>query len=571
MSQLKQLLDSLSTRQKISIAAAVLLIGGALFALRTWRHENDFKPLYTGLAAEDAAAVVQKLKESGAEYRLENNGSVVLVPSARLAEIRLLLAGSGLPKSGRIGFELFDKTNFGATDFTEHVNYRRALEGELERSILSLSEVESARVHITFPKDSVFTEARQPAKASVMVSLRNASSKLSPANVTAITHMVASAVEGLTPQAVAVVDRRGHLLTRQPRGPDEDGAASPDALLEYRQQVEQDLAAKIIRTLQPVLGPDRFQAGVSVDCDFTSSEQSEEVLDPARSVMLTSQRTEEVQQSAATAGIPGTSSNLPRPTTKASTSPSGLTRRTENMSYQSSRTVRHLKTPRGQLKRLSIAVLVDQDVRWEGQGAQARRVLVPPTPEKLKVIHDMVANVSGLNPERGDRITVDSLPFDATLNAPPPAAASPVSPGAPARPQGPAAWFSDWKEASRVGIGAIAVLLLLLFGFLLARRKPRTVVIDEAAAALPEGTPAAPALTGAAVTLPGSGSSTAHALHAGSGMEEDEMAFLRALNPVAEGSRKSEVLLKHLTEEVKKDAQSSAQALRGWLIEAAEE
>src|SRR5689334_24193138 len=136
------------------------------------------------MAPEDAAAVVQKLRESGVEYRLGENGATVLVPSAKQAESRLALAAAGLPKSGRIGFELFDKTNLGATEFAEHINYHRALEGELERSVMCLGEVEQARVHLTFPKESIYTETRQPAKASVLVRLKPGA-RISPANVTA--------------------------------------------------------------------------------------------------------------------------------------------------------------------------------------------------------------------------------------------------------------------------------------------------------------------------------------------------------------------------------------------------
>src|SRR5439155_3897758 len=149
--------------------------------------------------------VVQKLKEAGVPYRLSENGGTVMVPSDRIAEWRLGMAAAGLPKSGRIGFELFDKTNFGATEFTEHINYRRALEGELERSVMSLSEVEQARVHITFPKDSVFAEARQPAKACVLVRVRHGM-RLESQNVLAVCHLVASAVEGLAPESVAVLE-----------------------------------------------------------------------------------------------------------------------------------------------------------------------------------------------------------------------------------------------------------------------------------------------------------------------------------------------------------------------------
>ena len=211
-----KILASLGLRQRITIVAVTLLAGCGLFALLHWKREGDFRPLFTEMAAEDAGAIVQKLKEAGVPYRLSETGGSVLVPSDRIAEWRLGMAAAGLPKSGRIGFELFDKTNFGATEFTEHINYRRALEGELERSVMSLAEVEQARVHLTFPKDSVFIEARQPAKGSVMVKLRPGA-RLEPPNVLAICHLVASAVEGLGPEGVSVLDMRGNLLSRPRR------------------------------------------------------------------------------------------------------------------------------------------------------------------------------------------------------------------------------------------------------------------------------------------------------------------------------------------------------------------
>ena len=188
------------------------MIGG-LAAFSRWNRERDFRPLYSSLAPDDAAAVLAKVRENGSEFRLSDNGSVVLVPSARVAELRLQMAAAGLPKSGRIGFELFDKTTFGMSDFTEQVNYHRALEGELERSVMSLAEVEQARVHITFPKDSLFLDSQKPAKASVLVKLRPGT-QLSRQNVAAICQLVASAVEGLLPEAVSVLDTSGNLLNR---------------------------------------------------------------------------------------------------------------------------------------------------------------------------------------------------------------------------------------------------------------------------------------------------------------------------------------------------------------------
>src|SRR3984885_10989361 len=208
MDQIKRLIASLSVRQRWTILIIGILAAGGFYGLAHWQTENSFRPLYNALAPEDAAVVVQKLKESGTPYRLSSNDSTISVPEDKVAEVRLEMAGAGVPKSGRIGFEIFDKTNFGMTDFAEHINYRRAVEGELERSVMAISEVEKARVHITFPKESVFSEAQQPAKASVLIKIR-AGANLPETAIPAITHLISSAVEGLAPESASIIDIRG--------------------------------------------------------------------------------------------------------------------------------------------------------------------------------------------------------------------------------------------------------------------------------------------------------------------------------------------------------------------------
>src|SRR5208337_1450962 len=234
---MNKILAHLSWRQRITILTVIAAAGAGLYEMVQWRREADFRPLFTGLAPEDAAGIVQRLKESGVDYRLPEGGGIVLAPSARIAELRLVMAAAGLPKAGRIGFELFDKTNLGATEFTEHVNFRRALEGELERSVMSLAEVEQARVHLSFPRESVFLDEQKPAKASVLVKIRPGA-RLAPPNVLAISHLVASAVEGLAPDAVSVLDMNGNLLAR-PRPPGNlDGSEGSEAVLDYRHKLE---------------------------------------------------------------------------------------------------------------------------------------------------------------------------------------------------------------------------------------------------------------------------------------------------------------------------------------------
>src|SRR5580704_7276470 len=376
MNQILQLFRRLTIAQRIWLAAATLAVIGGIAGLAHWNQERDFKPLFTGIAAEDAGPLLARLREGTVEYRLADNGTTVLVPSARVAELRIEMASAGLPKSGRIGFELFDKANFGASEFAEQINYHRAIEGELERSVISIREVEQARVHITLAKDSLYTESREAAKASVLIKLRHAAA-LSPQNIAAICQLTASAVPGLSPDQVSLVDTNGNLLNRPRPNTGADGTDS-DAALDYRKGVERDLQSKIAATLEPLLGANHFRAGVSAEVDLTSGEQSEEVFDPTKSVMVTSQRTEDGPSVQAASGVPGVASNVPGAaapgsTLKPITGASNYARHTENVSYQTSRLVKHTRLPQGTVKKLSLSVLVDHDLSWEGVGDKARR------------------------------------------------------------------------------------------------------------------------------------------------------------------------------------------------------
>jgi len=555
MDQIKQLIASLSLKQRVTIAVTAIAVIAGLLTLSHWNKERDFKPLYTGLAQEDAAAVLVKVREGGSEFRLSEGGSTVLVPAAKVAELRLQLAAAGVPKSGRIGFELFDKTNFGTSDFAEQVNYHRALEGELERSVMAISEVEQARIHITFPKDSIFSESKQAAKASVLVKLRPGA-QLSAVNVQAICQLIASAVEGLAAEAVTVVDMRGNLLNRPRRTGSPDDPEPSEAALDYRQKLERDLLAKVNTTLEPLLGADKFRAGASVECDFTSGDQSEETFDPAKSVMVTSQKTEDISGGSVAAGVPGTSSNLPRPTSRPVSGGNGVARRTENVAYQSSRMVRHTRVPQGAIKRISVSLILDQRVRWEGTGAKAKRTFEPLTTEKIKSIHDIVAAAIGFTPDRGDRLVVESLPFESTLNSEPPLAPA-VNPTS--RPSAnPWDWLPVDKTILAIGAGAAVVVVLLLAGIRLFRGKRR--VTEAIAGELPEG-----------ATAPGAGdlgqrieAQLAERALQKQKQETDVLNSLK-LHPVT--TKKAEVLSKHISEQAKKESIAMAQVVRTWMTD----
>ena len=548
MDQVKRIVGTLTARQLTTILLVAALVAGGIYGLTQYQREAGFRPLYTtALAPEDAALVVQHLKESSVPYRLSANGAIVSVPEDRVAELRLDLAGAGLPKNGRIGFEIFDKTNLGMTDFAEHVNYRRALEGELERSVMALTEVEQARVHISFPQESVFQESRQPAKASVLLRLRG-SSQLPESAIPAITHLISSAVEGLAPDAVSVLDMRGNLLSRAKQVSDtSSGSGTSEAALGYRHSVEQDLTSKLNATLEPLVGAGRFRAAVSADTDLTSGEQSEEHFDPTQSVMLNSQKSEDVASPSHTAaGIPGTASNLPDPAPPPVSVGAGSSRKTESINYQSSRTVKRTVLPQGGIKRLSVSVLIDHEVHFEGSGAQAKRVLTPPTQERLKVIHDLAAAAVGFNMERGDQLIVESLPFESTVNLEPPGPA-------PAPVEAPLTPIEQLKKNPKMLYGAAggaAVVLAGLF-FLVFKMLKKS--------------PPPPAQVRQTESLPAAGAELAAAQRVG-GADTWAPSSLGA-SPLPLAPARIEVLTNQIRETAQKDGEIAAGVLRGWLRE----
>lgn len=583
MNQLKSLWQRLNNGQRLTLVGALLAVLAGIYGFTQWSRERDFKPLYTGLSNEESGQITARLKERGAEFRLNESTGAVLVPSAQVAELRVELAAAGLPKTGRIGYELFDKMNFGVTEFAEQVNYHRAIEGELERSVMAIQEVSAARVHLTFAKESVFAESRQPAKASVMVKLK-AGAKLAPGSVIAIQHLAASAVEGLDPLAVSVLDMKGALLSRPHRATDPEGTGASDAFLEYRQRLERDLLAKVNATLEPLLGPEKYRAAVSAEVDLSSGEASEEIFDPNRSVMLSQQRTEDNSNPAQTAGVPGTASTLPRPTSRPGGTGNTVSRRTENIAFQSSRSVKRTKTPQGVMRRLSVSILVDQSVRWEGAGPRARRILEPPSAESKKTIRDVVAGVVGFSADRGDQIIVESLPFEATLRSEPPQDPRTSPPGS-ATPAGgiplPAWLPAPLRDPKILALAATVLLILLLGGLfaarmLLKKRHAKKVLATDSSAPAVAGGDGRQSLEDAIKSGQAAGQLPAgeprksvdellaQQADAMQQLEEEELAKLQ-LNTMS--TPKSEILVKHVSEQARKDAQGVAQVLRAWLQE----
>lgn len=538
MAQIIRIWNSLSLAQRVSLVIAPLLVAAIATGVIRWRHDAAFRTLYSSLAPEDAAAVTQKIREAGIEYRLDDTGSAVSVPEDRLAEARLALAGAGMPRSGRIGFELFDRTNPAASDFTEQVNYQRALEGELERTVATLDEVAQARIHITAGKDSVFLDSREPGKATVVLRLKQPM-RIRPSSVTAIANLVASAVEGLAPDAVSIIDDSGRLLNRPRTG---DGEVN----LDYRQQLESEMQGKLSAALEPLLGPGKFRTGVNIDCDFTSVDQSDEIYDSSQAATTSTQTTEESNNAALAGGTPGTASNLPGPPPKATGGTSGTVRRTENVSYQPSRTVRHTVSPKGTIRKISTVVLVDHTSHWEGAGTRARRVVTPPSAEVLKAVREVVAGVVAYNEQRGDQITVESLPFETPVDIGPPPAAAPgtqqTKPGL------------NRQQTVVFGIAGVVVLLAIVGALFLMRKKKapavETPVAADAAGELPAAdVPALKALDEANLDP--------------AQLEAEILNRLKIPAP----SRATEVLIRHVREQSGKDPVIAANVLKGWIAE----
>jgi flagellar M-ring protein FliF len=544
LQQLQQLWNSLATRQKITLVVVAALVAGGLWKLQSYTVERDFKPLFTDMSSEEAGAVVARLREMAVPYRINDTGTGVMIPSDKLAETRLQMATSGLPKHGRIGFELFDQTKFGSSEFAEQVNYRRALEGELERSVLSLNQVEQARVHISLPKESIFLDYRQPAKASVVVKLRRAQ-KLDNEQVRGMAYLVASAVEGLSPEMVAVLDVAGNLLSRPKKGTPESGEE-----LELQQRAERQIAQKILHTVEPYLGPGKARASVSAEVELNAGDQTEEVIDP-NTVLLTSQKTDEQSQPAWAAGPPGTASNVPRGTGRPGYGGSSLTRKSDSFTYHSSKTVTHMKLEKGSLKRLSVAVLVDHKASVDAAGV---RVLTPRTAPEMKTIRDLIVAAAGILETRGDLLTVENLPFEAPE----------IPLLGPARPLllAPPGWESlrviftkEWLARYRyVVIGVAVGILVMVVGLILWTKKAakrRKTALPEAAAQVPGGADRV-------------GKQLADLQAA---QREADDATLLELKMPQITSNKAMVLRKMLEDSAKKDPNATVQLLRTWIHE----
>ena len=415
--QIKTFFTRYSLQQKLALAGSAALVLILLWVLVYFVNRVEYQTLYADLDPQEAQGIIQKLQELKVPYELEPDGRTVKVTADKIAEVRIQLASQGLPESGRIGFEIFDRTNFGLTNFQEQVNYQRALEGELARSIMTIAEVEAARVHLVLAKESLFQSSDEQAKASVILKLKNGRS-LPGAAAQGIVNMVASAVKGLRPEKVVLLDYRGKILSRN-EGP-ESGLSAQQ--LDARQRVETELAGKIVQILEPAVGQGKIRPQVSIVMNFEQVEETVEQYDPQHSVVRSEQKQEERQPKAERfGGIPGprsTPTNNPAgaPAAQADQSAgstnSDFVKQNETVNYEVSKAVRHVVNPVGKIERVSVAVVIDNHTKvTTGSDGKEQTSQEPRTPEEMKKYRDLVTAAIGFNPDRGDQLTVENISF----------------------------------------------------------------------------------------------------------------------------------------------------------------
>ena len=440
----------MSWKQKgfLLLGAAVTAVAILVFVRLIGKPE--FKPLYTNMQPSDAQALGAKLAEKNIQYEISADGKTVNVTADKLDQARLELASGEMPRSGRLGFELFDKMNWGETEFDEKVNYQRALEGELERTIQTLKNVESARVHLVMPTESLFLDREHEAKASVIVNLRGG--RLSPDVQLSVAKLVSGAVNRLAPENVTVIDANSN----HPIGSFGQDSLSPATGL------GKELAARMVATLEPTIGPDRVRASVNVEYDTSSSEENQETFDPKSQVSVSSQKSDEQIGGMVTGGVPGTSSNVPGASASGAkvTAQSGdgsQTSHTEATSYAVSKVVRHTMQPAGRLRRVTAALVVDDALEAKsanGKKSESRRKR---TPEELKQIEELAKASIGFDAARGDTISVQNLSFIE------PEVEVPTKPTMVEKVR---VTLTDWSSVVRYG----ALLLLFLLCYMLLLR-----------------------------------------------------------------------------------------------------
>ncbi len=534
--QIKNVFSSMPPARRwtaLGVGAATLV---AMIALIMWSQKPDFQVLFSGLSSEDAGKMVEKLKGTKVPFKLDAGGATILVPGEMVYETRLAMAGEGMLQGGAIGFEIFDTPKLGMTDFVQKLNYQRAIQGELSRTIQSLASVEKARVHIVIAKKSIFSEQEESPSASVVLKLR-AGRTLAENQVTAISQLVSSSVPGLGAERVSVIDSAGTLLSKvRPAG---DGAGSSEAMGVQR-GIETSLEERARAILEKAVGNGRVVVRIASEIEQKKVESTEEKYDPDSVVVRSEQRTAEKNSGSAGSpgGIPGTPSNVPNAqgqpaaaaASGATAASNSSTRNNETINYEVSRIVSKSSAPIVAVKRLTVAVLVDGNykVAKDAKGVETS-TYVPRTAEELSSYEKLVKNAVGFTKDRGDTFEIVTAPFQTedTVSA---LAVPPKT-----LPAIPTSYVSIAKLL-------VAVVLALVLVMLVVR-------------------PLIKMATAPAPLQPPVGDMYAYAVPAGGGPGEGELAAAAA-RPSALGAAKDDVAAL-----AQREPQRAAQAVKMWLVQ----
>lgn len=383
--------NKLSVQQKlvigIFVVVTMVLIGFIIFVF----NEPSFSTLYTNIAQEDASQVIDYLNSQKIAYKIEDNGQTIKVPNEKVYETRLALAGKGIPSSGIIGYEIFDKTTVGMSEFMQKLNFKRALEGELARTIMQLEEVGEARVHIVFPQKSIFKEEEKEPTASVVLKLKN-NSGLSKNNILSITNLVSSSVEGLKPGKVTILDTKGKLLSKE----FEEGplAFASNKQYEIKQTIENYLVSKAQTMLDNVLGYGNSMVQVNADLDFSQVEKTMELYDPESQVAI-SEQSLSAQNNGNVSGDSTTAAN-----------------ESSTTNYEISKTIQKVIEGSGNIKKLSVAAVINGIPKTVKKGDKTTTVFEERSEEQLRKLEDIIKNAVGVDLNRRDQFSIVSIPFE---------------------------------------------------------------------------------------------------------------------------------------------------------------
>lgn len=397
--------------KKTAFLAVIIVSIAVMLLLYSWIQKADYLVLYSNLSENDAGRIAQELKDKRIPYQLGSAGTI-LVASDKVYDVRLQLAAQGLPQGGGVGFEIFDNTSFTTSEFVQKLNYRRAMEGELARTIRTMSGVQQSRVHLVMPDKSVFAfqESRTEPSAAVFVTLQQGR-KLNRMEVEGIVHLVSSSVEDLDPENITVIDNKGNLLTK----PSDNGMMGlSGSQMEYQHNFEKSMVTKIVSILEPVVGRGKVNARVSAAFDFTRSERTEEIFDPEGVVVRSEQKSTEktISGLGSPAGIPGVTSNLPGGSTQQSSSSGGQSQKQDEMiNYETSKTITRVVESPITLERLTVAILIDGILASQSGSVENADQYVQRSEEDLKYYEDIVKKTIGFTEDRGDEISLTVMPF----------------------------------------------------------------------------------------------------------------------------------------------------------------